>query len=283
MAHYFPSTAGSHASGHYRGGVGRQPVDAAYRLKPDKVFGSCSRDSTRRRPSRRDSLGNLYGMTGGGDHQTSAMVVHPHADIGRGVGQCLADHFGGKLSSVGARRAPGSSSARSRQSGVILVARTIGHGEFGHHSNPERSRNSTTPWSRQPARDRDVIDLPMDASDHREKMAIRRVDRQPEHGVLRGGRAVEGLRPWVRRRGARTIRVHLDHIGCTVLCDYHMRRSQLPGRDPSRSERHARAHGPPGPARLRITSCIRHRRPIEIEAPFSGHESCLTNCGLWRL
>ena len=157
------------------------------------------------------------------------MVVHPARGHWSGtLASALQFHFAGTLSTSGGPSRPGIVHRLDRDtSGVILVARTdVAHAKLAkqfHQRTIEKEYFALV--SGCPERDRDYIDCPIGFHPHqREKMAIRR-----DHPLSRAaqtfyevserfdGFAALKLLPKTGR--THQIRVHLDHIGCPVLCD----------------------------------------------------------------
>ncbi len=157
------------------------------------------------------------------------MVVHPARGHWSGtLASALQYHFGGKLSTSGGPTRPGIVHRLDRDtSGAILVAKhDLAHGKLAAQFRDRTMRKEYFALvSGRPERDRDVIDRPIGVHPtHREKMAIRRDDatsRTAEtfYEVLErfdGFAAVVALPKTGRTH---QIRVHLNHVGCPVLCD----------------------------------------------------------------
>ena len=208
------------------------------------------------------------------------MVVHPARGHWSGtLASALQYHFGPELSSSGGPTRPGIVHRLDRDtSGVILVARTDqAHtklaAQFADRS-IEKEYFALVAGS--PNLDRDFIEQAIGAHPHkREKMAVRTGDSscrsaQTFYEVLErfDGFAAVKLLPKTGR--THQLRVHLDHIGCPVLCDrqYGGRSKITRGeirRDPEdtlvllqRQALHAR--------RLKFTH-PHNGQPLEVEAP----------------
>jgi 23S rRNA pseudouridine1911/1915/1917 synthase len=208
------------------------------------------------------------------------MVVHPARGHWSGtLASSLQFHFGSTLSSSGGPSRPGIVHRLDRDtSGVILVARNdVAHGKLARQF-AERTieKEYFALVSGNPPRDRDIIDCPIGFHPHqREKMAIRHDDPESRPAqtffeVLERFKGFAAVRLVPKTGRTHQIRVHLNHLGCPVLCDkQYGGRSQITRgeirRDPAddfvvldRQALHAR--------RLKF----RHPedgRTIEIEAP----------------
>ncbi len=157
------------------------------------------------------------------------MVVHPARGHWSGtLASALQYHFGQSLSMTGGPSRPGIVHRLDRDtSGVILVAKSdTVHAKLAMQFQTrsiEKQYFALVAGS--PDRDRDVIDSPIGMHPHqREKMAIRRDDAASRSArtyyevVERfDGFAAVAVRPKTGR--THQIRVHLDHVGCPVLCD----------------------------------------------------------------
>ncbi len=157
------------------------------------------------------------------------MVVHPARGHWSGtLAAALQYHFGPGLSAAGGPSRPGIVHRLDRDtSGVILVARhDQAHAKLARQfATRSIEKEYFALVAGCPDRDRDFIDRPVGVHpQQREKMAIRR-----EEGI---GRAAETFYEVLERfdgfaalsllpKTGRThqLRVHLNHIGCPVLCD----------------------------------------------------------------
>jgi len=208
------------------------------------------------------------------------MVVHPARGHWSGtLAGALQYHFGGALSTSGGPSRPGVVHRLDRDtSGVILVARNdVAHASLAAQF---RSRSIEKEYfallSSSPDRDRDWIDCPIGYHPHqREKMAIRHGEltsrpAQTFYEVLERFDGFAAVKVLPKTGRTHQIRVHLNHIGCPVLCDrqYGGRSRITRGdicRDPSdtlvlleRQALHAR--------RLRFIHPS-SGEPLEVEAP----------------
>ncbi len=157
------------------------------------------------------------------------MVVHPARGHWSGtLAGALQYHFGGTLSTVGGPTRPGIVHRLDRDtSGILLVAKNdMAHSKLAAQFETRAIRKEYFALvAGTPDRDRDLIDLPIGAHpQHREKMAIRRdaPDSRPAQTYYEVVERFEGFAAVaVRPKTGRThqIRVHLDHIGCPILCD----------------------------------------------------------------
>jgi 23S rRNA pseudouridine1911/1915/1917 synthase len=157
------------------------------------------------------------------------MVVHPARGHWSGtLASALQFHFGPTLSAAGGLSRPGIVHRLDRDtSGVILVARDDqAHSKLAKQfaaRSIEKEYFALVCGS--PPLDRDYIDCPIGFHPHvREKMAIRRDDAESRpaqtfYEVLErfDGFAAVKLLPKTGR--THQIRVHLNHVGCPVLCD----------------------------------------------------------------
>jgi 23S rRNA pseudouridine1911/1915/1917 synthase len=208
------------------------------------------------------------------------MVVHPARGHWSGtLASALQFHFGPTLSTSGGASRPGIVHRLDRDtSGVILVARSDqAHSklakQFAARSIEKEYFALVTGC---PQRDRDIIDCPIGFHPQvREKMAIRRDDAasrpaQTFYEVLERFDGFAAMRLLPKTGRTHQIRVHLNHIGCPVLCDkqYGGRSRITRGeirRDPTdavvlleRQALHAR--------RLRFLHPVTNE-PLEVEAP----------------
>jgi 23S rRNA pseudouridine1911/1915/1917 synthase len=157
------------------------------------------------------------------------MVVHPARGHWSGtLASALQFHFSGSLSTSGGPSRPGIVHRLDRDtSGVILVARNdIAHAKLSRqfaHRTIEKEYFALVVGC--PDRDRDYIDCPIGFHPHqREKMAIRREDpesrsAQTFYEVLERFEGFAALKLVPKTGRTHQIRVHLNHIGCPVLCD----------------------------------------------------------------
>lgn len=157
------------------------------------------------------------------------MVVHPARGHWSGtLASALQFHFGASLSAVGGLSRPGIVHRLDRDtSGVILVARS----DQAHAMLAKQfaSRSIEKEYfalvAGRPPLDRDLIDCPIGFHPHiREMMAIRRHDPQSRpaqtfYEVLERFDGFAAVRLLPKTGRTHQIRVHLDHIGCPVLCD----------------------------------------------------------------
>ncbi len=285
LVHHFPDYSRVHlrrvitAGGVEIDGEGGKP---SYRLRPGQrvsvVLPEIPREAPRPEPIPLEILYEDDWMAV--VNKPAGMVVHPARGHWSGtLASGLQYHFGGKLSTVGGPTRPGIVHRLDRDtSGAILVAKhDLAHGKLAAQF---RDRSVEKEYfalvSGSPERDRDVIDRPIGVHPRqREKMAIRRGERvsraaETFYEVLEAfdGFAAVSVLPKTGR--THQIRVHLDHIGCPILCDrqYGGRARITRGeirRDPAdtvvlleRQALHAR--------RLRL-SHPETAQPLEIEAP----------------
>lgn len=208
------------------------------------------------------------------------MVVHPARGHWSGtLASALQFRFGPTLSSAGGLSRPGIVHRLDRDtSGAILVARNDqAHAKLAKQfASRSIEKEYFALVTGAPPYDRDMIDCPIGFHPRvREKMAVRHDGAQtrPAQTFYETVERFEGFSAVIARpKTGRThqIRVHLNHLGCPVLCDrQYGHRSQITRgeirRDPSdelvlldRQALHAR--------RLRFLHPFTSL-PIEIEAP----------------
>ncbi|NLE39434.1 MAG: RluA family pseudouridine synthase [Pirellulaceae bacterium] len=157
------------------------------------------------------------------------MVVHPARGHWSGtLAGALQFHFAGQLSSAGGPTRPGIVHRLDRDtSGILLVAKN----DQSHAKLADQFQNRTIEKSYlaivvgRPIRDRDVIDEPIGMHPRqRDKMAIRRADPEARpaetfYEVVEAFKGFALVRATPKTGRTHQIRVHLDHIGCPVLCD----------------------------------------------------------------
>lgn len=157
------------------------------------------------------------------------MVVHPARGHWSGTLASALQHcFGGQLSQTGGPLRPGIVHRLDRDtSGAILVAKNdIAHGKL---SEQFQSRTIEKEYfaivAGTPLRDRDVIVKSIGMHpQHREKMAILEGaddSRAAEtfYEVVERFDGFASIRAAPKTGRTHQIRVHLDHIGCPILCD----------------------------------------------------------------
>jgi 23S rRNA pseudouridine1911/1915/1917 synthase len=157
------------------------------------------------------------------------MVVHPARGHWSGtLAAALQFHFAGRLSTAGGPTRPGIVHRLDRDtSGVLLVAKDDqAHARLAaQFAARSLEKAYLAIVAGRPIRDRDVVDEPIGAHPHhREKMAIRRTDpaaRRAEtfYEVVERFDGFSLVRAVPKTGRTHQIRVHLDHIGCPVLCD----------------------------------------------------------------
>jgi 23S rRNA pseudouridine1911/1915/1917 synthase len=200
------------------------------------------------------------------------MVVHPARGHWSGtLAGALQYHFGGTLSGSGGPTRPGIVHRLDRDtSGVILVARS----DSAHYQLARQFAERTTEKEYfaivcgSPERDRDSIDRPIGFHPRvREKMAIRRDDPSSRpastfYEVVERFRGFAALKILPKTGRTHQIRVHLDHIGCPVLCDrQYGGRSQI-----TRGE----LRGDPADALVLLSRQALHARRIKFRHPADG-------------
>jgi len=157
------------------------------------------------------------------------MVVHPARGHWSGtLASALQYHFGGRLSAVGGPRRPGIVHRLDRDtSGAILVAKNdLAHSRLSTQF--ERRTIEKEYFALvcgNPEVDRDLIDCRIGLHpQQRQKMAIRRDESASRSAetffeVLERFDGFAALRIVPKTGRTHQIRVHLNHIGCPVLCD----------------------------------------------------------------
>ncbi len=158
-----------------------------------------------------------------------AMVVHAARGHWSGtLAAALQFHFAGRLSTTGGPTRPGIVHRLDRDtSGAILVAKNDqAHAKLAAQFEArtiEKEYFALTSGS--PQRDRDVIDCAIGKHPRqREKMAIRRGDPKSRpastfYEVLERFDGFAAIRLTPKTGRTHQVRVHLNHIGCPVLCD----------------------------------------------------------------
>src|SRR5215472_13058923 len=177
----------------------------------------------------------------------AGMVVHPAKGHWAGtLTSALQFHFD-RLSGAGGPSRPGIVHRLDRDtSGVLVVAKT----DRAHFALADQFEERTVEKeyfaivAGNPDRDRDVIDLPIGIHPYqREKMAVRRDHptarpAQTFYEVIERFDGFAAVRVLPKTGRTHQIRVHLNAIGCPVLCDRHyggraqLTRGELRG-DPS--------------------------------------------------
>jgi 23S rRNA pseudouridine1911/1915/1917 synthase len=235
LVHYFPDYSRVHLRRVITAGGVRigddQGAKPSYRLKPGERVRVVLPEIPREAPSPENiPLDVLYED----DwlvvvNKPPGMVVHPARGNWSGtLASALQHHFGGKLSTVGGPTRPGIVHRLDRDtSGAILVAKH----DLAHAKLAAQFRDRTIEKeyfalvSGSPERDRDVINRPIGAHPtHREKMAIRRDDPESRpaetyYEVLERFDGFAAVLAAPKTGRTHQIRVHLNHIGCPVLCD----------------------------------------------------------------
>ena len=222
----------------------------AYRLKPGQRVSIVLPEIPREAPAPEDiPLEVLYED----EHlavvnKPPGMVVHPARGHWSGtLASALQFRYGTTLSATGGASRPGIVHRLDRDtSGAILVARDDrSHAALSRQFAERRvEKEYFALVSGRPQRDRDLIDCPIGFHPHvREKMAIRRADSasrpaQTFYEVLERFDGFAAVKALPKTGRTHQIRVHLNHVGCPVLCDrqYGGRRRITRGeirRDPS--------------------------------------------------
>lgn len=203
----------------------------AYRLRPGQRVSVVLPDIPREAPRPENiPLDVLYQD----DHlvvvnKPAGMVVHPARGHWSGtLAGALQHHFGPGLSSSGGPTRPGIVHRLDRDtSGVILVARSDqAHAKLAaQFAARSIEKEYFALVAGCPDRDRDFIERAIGFHPHqREKMAIRREDsasRSAEtfYEVVERFDGFAALKLLPKTGRTHQLRVHLDHIGCPVLCD----------------------------------------------------------------
>ncbi len=261
------------------GGGGGKP---AYRLKPEQRVSIRLPELPRQSP-RPENI-PLEILFEDGDvvvvNKPPGMVVHPARGHWAGtLAGALQFRFGQTLSVAGGLNRPGIVHRLDRDtSGAILVARNdVAHAKL---SKQFAARSIEKEYFAlvigNPPCDRDIIDCPIGFHPHvREKMAIRHEGgetrpAQTFYETLERFNGFSAVSAQPKTGRTHQIRVHLNHLGCPVLCDrQYGGRSQITRgeirRDPAdelllldRQALHAR--------RLRFLHPVSGER-IEVEAP----------------
>ncbi|MGW8256577.1 MAG: RluA family pseudouridine synthase [Thermoguttaceae bacterium] len=216
------------------------------------------------------------------------MVVHPARGHWSGtLAGALQYHFGNTLSSAGGPSRPGIVHRLDRDtSGAILVARSdLVHAKLSRQfTRRSIEKEYFALVAGCPERDRDYIDCPIGFHPHqREKMAIRRDDPASRsastfYEVLERFDGFAALKLLPKTGRTHQIRVHLNHIGCPVLCD-----RQYGGR--AKIARGEIRHDSSDALILLDRQALHARRlkfihpatdePLEIEAPLAGDISAV--------
>jgi 23S rRNA pseudouridine1911/1915/1917 synthase len=200
------------------------------------------------------------------------MVVHPARGHWSGtLASALQFHFGSTLSTAGGPSRPGIVHRLDRDtSGVILVARSdLAHAKLSRQfAQRTIEKEYYALVSGVPLRDRDLIDCPIGFHPHqREKMAIRHDDLEsrPAQTFFEVSERFAGfaaLRLVPKTGRTHQIRVHLNHIGCPVLCDkLYGGRSQITRGEIRRD---------PADQQILLDRQALHARRLKFEHPHDG-------------
>jgi 23S rRNA pseudouridine1911/1915/1917 synthase len=234
LAHHFPDYSRVHlrrvitAGGVQIDGLGGKP---SYRLKPGQrvrvVLPPLPREAPRPENIPLEILHEDDWVVV--INKSPGMVVHPARGHWSGtLASALQFHFGAALSTAGGPARPGIVHRLDRDtSGAILVAKTdMAHSKLAMQfeaRSVEKEYFALVVGS--PDHDRDVIDSPIGMHpQQREKMAIRRDESasRPARTYYEVVERFDGFAALaVHPKTGRThqIRVHLDHVGCPILCD----------------------------------------------------------------
>ncbi|MGY8750050.1 MAG: RluA family pseudouridine synthase [Pirellulales bacterium] len=205
------------------------------------------------------------------------MVVHPAKGHWSGtLTAALAFHFK-QLSSVGGATRPGIVHRLDRDtSGVILVAKSdAAHINLASQfENRKVEKEYFAIVSPAPNHDRDIIDKPIGAHPYqREKKAIR-IGHTTSRNASSFFEVIERFHGFasvrVKPKTGRThqIRVHLAHIGCSVLCDrLYSGRAKLHLHDLTRKNQDQD---------LLLDRHALHARHIKFAHPINGHEMSIS-------
>lgn len=206
-----------------------------------------------------------------------SMVVHPAKGHWSGtLTAALAFHFQ-QLSSIGGATRPGIVHRLDRDtSGVILVAKT----DTAHINLASQFEKRVVEKeyfaivSPSPNHDRDIIDKPIGAHPYqREKKAIR-IGHSTSRNASSFYEVIERYQGFasvrVKPKTGRThqIRVHMAHIGCSVLCDrLYSGRAKLQLQDLTRNKQDQA---------ILLERQALHARNIKFQHPIGGREMSIT-------
>jgi 23S rRNA pseudouridine1911/1915/1917 synthase len=209
------------------------------------------------------------------------MVVHPARGNWTGTLTAALAYRFQSLSDIGGPTRPGIVHRLDREtSGVIVVAKTnafhLNLAEQWHDREVEKEYLAITAGVID--RDRDLISAPIGKHPfQREKMAIR--DRHESsrpattfYEVLERHRRFSVVKAMPQTGRTHQIRVHLEHIGCPILCDRlygghsEITRSELMGQRPAAAEPPVLARHALHASRLALLH-PKTKKPIEFTAP----------------